>query len=426
MATNIGPYQPGDIIGDRTGVVTSYVTFGDDGALVYTTATDIDVILWDFPGFGGTPRAIWDESEDSFAFSHGLFINADIKIALGSITSASGTINFGTNNLTTGGTVTADDYVLAVTDSDSGQIVQNSARIFHTFVPSTATPTHQNVFIGANSGNFTMDNTAGSPFRGTGNVGLGSTTLQSLTTGYYNFACGTNALTTLTTGHSNVAIGHQAGDSAASSNNCVFIGRAAGGGHTNGAFNICIGRGALSDLTTGDNNVGVGSFALADCGIDIDRCIAIGDFAGRDEDTDDRLIIDNRDRGSAAATRTNAILYGIMAAAPEDQILNVNAKLTTAGGRIVNTTRIDSGGSPYTLLVTDHHLFCDTDDDAIIVLYPAGVAGTEYRVVNTGSSANNVTLTPNGAELLLGVNSNFTLLDGEALLTVYEATEGWY
>jgi hypothetical protein len=43
-----------------------------------------------------------------------------------------------------------------------------------------------------------------------------------------------------------------------------------------------------------------------------------------------------------------------------------------------------------------------------------------------GNSDNNLTLTPGGAETLLGANSSFTLLDGDVLLITYETTEGWW
>ncbi|KKL55944.1 hypothetical protein LCGC14_2250370, partial [marine sediment metagenome] len=68
MTDKIGPLEPGDIIGDLVGVLTSTVTFGVDGALVYSTASDIDIILWDLPTITGTPRAIWDESSDAYSF----------------------------------------------------------------------------------------------------------------------------------------------------------------------------------------------------------------------------------------------------------------------------------------------------------------------------------------------------------------------
>lgn len=89
---------------------------------------------------------------------------------------------------------------------------------------------------------------------------------------------------------------------------------------------------------------------------------------------------------------------------------------------IVTITRI-TGDT--TLTATAHKVFVDTDGGAITITLPAGVNGTEYVVYNTGSSGNNLTLTPNGAELLLGANSNFTVRDGEVEVLTFENTEGW-
>ena len=79
-----------------------------------------------------------------------------------------------------------------------------------------------------------------------------------------------------------------------------------------------------------------------------------------------------------------------------------------------------------TLNANHRNIFADTDGGAITVTLPAGITGTYYRIANTGTSENAVTLTPNGAELLLGENSNYTLLDGDVLIIVFEETEGWF
>ena len=106
--------------------------------------------------------------------------------------------------------------------------------------------------------------------------------------------------------------------------------------------------------------------------------------------------------------------------------VTIKKTLTTEEGRIRNVKRITNTDSPYTLLATDHELLCDTDAAAITVNLPAGVEGTNYRIINTGSSGNNVTLAPNGAELLDGVNANGTILDSEKFIYTYETTEGWW
>ncbi len=236
------------------------------------------------------------------------------------------TLDIGDEDFVTTGDVTADNYVLAVTDADSGQIIQNSNRIFHTFEPNDQVALFRNVFIGKNSGNFTMNNVAASHL-GSGNIGIGDSTLDALTTGFYNFGLGTSALSGVTDGHSNVGIGHQAGK-----------------GITTGDQNIMIGRDAGVALTIGNQNTFIGTASGLSGGVNLDRCVFIGYSAGRDEDTDDRLIIDNRDRGSAAATRTDAIIYGVMAAVPADQTLFVNANLEVSES-IATPGTVIGGGS---------------------------------------------------------------------------------
>ena len=131
----------------------------------------------------------------------------------------------------------------------------------------------------------------------------------------------------MTDGHSNVGIGHQAGK-----------------GITTGDQNIMIGRDAGVALTIGNQNTFIGTASGLSGGVNLDRCVFIGYSAGRDEDTDDRLIIDNRDRGSAAATRTDAIIYGVMAAVPADQTLFVNANLEVSES-IATPGTVIGGGS---------------------------------------------------------------------------------
>lgn len=94
----------------------------------------------------------------------------------------------------------------------------------------------------------------------------------------------------------------------------------------------------------------------------------------------------------------------------------------TNQGRNVKTTRTTTTA---TLDATNYDVPCDTDGGAFTVTLEAGVAGTVHRISNTGTSANNLTIAPDGAELLIGVNSNFTLFDGESLDIIYEGTEGW-
>jgi len=100
------------------------------------------------------------------------------------------------------------------------------------------------------------------------------------------------------------------------------------------------------------------------------------------------------------------------------------AGFTNSAGLICNTTRVTSG--PYTVLATDHIIFCDTDGGAFTANLPAGVEGTHYKLINCG--ANTLTVNPNGVEELFGAGAGVvsTLAEGEIIDIHYNATEGWY
>lgn len=106
-------------------------------------------------------------------------------------------------------------------------------------------------------------------------------------------------------------------------------------------------------------------------------------------------------------------------------VFDANGYATFTNGILAQTTVITSADSPYTVSTSDEVLYCNTDG-AITVNLPAGIDGATYRIINTGSSGNAVTLTPNGAENLRGSNSSLTLLDGDVLIVTYETTEEWW
>lgn len=115
--------------------------------------------------------------------------------------------------------------------------------------------------------------------------------------------------------------------------------------------------------------------------------------------------------GSAPTTNRNAI------------VLKGTGGVVTTAGRIKNTTRYTTTQA---IPVTDDVVFANTDGSAWTATLPIGAEGQTLKIVNSGSSGNLLTLAPNGAEHLLGVNSNFLLFDGESLIVTYNATDGWY
>jgi hypothetical protein len=99
-------------------------------------------------------------------------------------------------------------------------------------------------------------------------------------------------------------------------------------------------------------------------------------------------------------------------------------KVANTNIKIVDTTRVTS--TPYNVDTSDWHIFVDTDAAPITVNLPVGIDGRNLRIMNVGSSGNNVTIVPNGLELLKGVNTSEYLADSEVLILTYETTEGWW
>jgi len=89
-------------------------------------------------------------------------------------------------------------------------------------------------------------------------------------------------------------------------------------------FNTSFGSSALNTVTSGQYNVALGAEALMNT--DGNSNVAIGYAAGKYATESDRLYIDNRDRGSEMADKTDALIYGVFDASPASQELNLNAQ----------------------------------------------------------------------------------------------------
>lgn len=107
-----------------------------------------------------------------------------------------------------------------------------------------------------------------------------------------------------------------------------------------------------------------------------------------------------------------------------DNFTTLAVTVDTKNNIIKTTTLVNS--SPYSILATDEEIFFDTDAIPIIALLPAGIDGANYRMINVGTSQNDVTLTPDGTDLLFGVNTTERIADQEVIDATYETTEGWY
>jgi len=175
-----------------------------------------------------------------------------------------------------------------------------------------------NFFSGA-SGNATLT--------GIENTGIGGSCLIALTTGTANFGFGASALRVLTEGQGNLGIGNASGRFLTTGNYNVYLGSSAGKQNVTGSNNVNIGQnsGLGVSANSHSNNVFIG--VSSGRGITTGGSnIFLGYFAGwKQTSLSNLLIIDNQARADAATEITNSIIYGVMAATPAAQTLNLNA-----------------------------------------------------------------------------------------------------
>jgi len=166
------------------------------------------------------------------------------------------------------------------------------------------------------------------------NMGIGVNSGYSNTTGTQNIAIGFNALYHSVTGDYNTAIGISALQTADGASFNFAIGQEAGFNITSGGSNTLLGFHAGHAITTGTNNVGFGIYSL-NATTTTSSSLALGTYAGAYETGAYKLFIDNLDRGTEAAGRTNSMFYGVFNATVANQTLTLNAGTITANGNLV-------------------------------------------------------------------------------------------
>jgi len=176
------------------------------------------------------------------------------------------------------------------------------------------------------------------------NFGVGHRAGFNNTTGSENTYFGTDVGNFNQTGWNNTFIGYRAGRGLAFGNSiqrCTFVGsRAVHHIATGGNDVTAIGAFVAEALTTGKENSLYGSYS----GFKLttaDGCNFFGYKSGYNQTTnDDLLIIDNQDRGSAAAEITDCFMYGVFNATPASQSLRLNLGNLYLG----NPTHSDADG----------------------------------------------------------------------------------
>lgn len=270
-----------------------------------------------------------------------------------------------------------------------------------------------NLFIGTNSGKYVTT--------GDYNVGLGTTTLGGTypMTGNNNMAIGASALRDMTTGSDNVGIGNQAGTNTEDGIGNIAIGRNALPANKSGDFNIAFGQYA-GNATTAGQNVFIGGSAGYSNTSGASN-IFFGYQSGYRQTTNSNLfIIDNQVRADVATELTNSILYGVMAAAPADQSLRVNAHLNVSGAIQSSTTTLTAAGPTDNLDVSGvNTVFIDTSGNDVTLGGTTGGVDGQVLYVVVHDATNDMTVEHNE-----GVNQSFILHAG-ADETMTSEYGGW-
>lgn len=213
--------------------------------------------------------------------------------------------------------------ITTTTSSTVGNITRDGQRILHFYSPGATAAASKNFFLGYQSGNYTLTGATGR------NIGIGSNTLDSLTTGITNNAIGFNAGTNITIGQSNNLFGGSAGQNLSTGTNNTGVGQAVlyggGGVGTNtGSYNVAVGDIAMYQITDGLRNAGLGYAALENVTSGDDN-VGLGYAAGNDVGTGSRGTYlgawSDNDTGVADVSDVIAIGYGAIARADHQMVV---------------------------------------------------------------------------------------------------------
>lgn len=93
-------------------------------------------------------------------------------------------------------------------------------------------------------------------------------------------------------------------------------------------------------------------------------------------------------------------------------------------GVLNGTVGVGSITGSQTLDTSYYAVFCDTDSGAITVTLPTTTEGKSYRIINTGTSGNDVTV-DGGGNNVRGESTQL-VSDEEILIITYSETYGWW
>jgi hypothetical protein len=210
--------------------------------------------------------------------------------------------------------------VLNTTSSNIGVLKKNNVRFIHNY-PGRYSAVYdgsggdsaivgKNLFIGLASGNFTMN-----PLKGC-NVGIGDSTLNSLTVGVVNTAVGFNALRSNTSGWANTAVGRQSQWKVTIGTGNTSVGESSLERNVTGVNNVMVGVNA-GQYAGGSRNVGVGFNALFSyAGIETPSSgsdnTGIGDDAGAAMTSGNHNTLVGSTAGGSITTADNNTMIGAL------------------------------------------------------------------------------------------------------------------
>ena len=270
-------------------------------------------------------------------------------------------------------------------------------------------------------------NTLASNTIGICNTVVGAQALVTNSTGSYNIAIGSNAMVFNLIGNENIAIGSDSLTFNISGISNIAMGRWSLYGHVSGNSNIAIGPASLGSNIGGFCNVAIGDASLQLNNGNYN--IALGHYAGNYATGSSELFINNQETFSYANDKSNSIIYGVMASAPSNQSLYLNATVyinnkyslpTTTGvtGYILTsngtTTYWASGASSIFRFNTNTTTGIEPVAGNNIANSPyAFVAGGVYNTILSPTSGNNSIIGGSGNT----ISSGYTWTNGVSSIT---------
>lgn len=209
-----------------------------------------------------------------------------------------------------------------------------------------------NNFFGHSAGNFNTSGAVNNFFgftsgrnntTGSANSFFGHQSGLNNTTGGHNSIFGHVSGVDGTTAFNNAFFGSNSGRFTTTGNSNSFFGTGSGTSNLIGSQNVAVGENALSNNLNGSNNVAVGRLAgLGTIGHSKSNGVFIGYEAGRNEDNDNRLYIENSDSATP-------LIYGEF----DTDILRVNGTLQVNNPTLTGYSLPESDGTTTQVFQTD-------------------------------------------------------------------------